>query len=361
MGQAIRIAMLGDKYRYQYLRHLLDDPSVKQDLRTETLMKQSVYIVSPGWNHDVVMKAGDVLFTSPQVPLYTVVFFPNEAINEQFQEDTFTAVDRFVIFDENPYHQDSLVATIKKISNCAGLKDLEIVLPRSETSGLKTDITTETDAVKEAKEFYRKLGYPARTTSLAEASGLLLYPLESHLDMTFQRVMKGRIEEAEEKIQTFLDMDYDFTLALNDSHFSVDRINSFSAYESFMSGDVWSIFWKRAEDYYFKGKGRELFQEVITAAAQCIAGGAEVKREEEELSEQIYREFMSKKNLYHVEYNMAKGTSEKAYEQKLQATHIDTEFARQLDDFIKIEMKEICKYYLISKINTWKGMMKYGK
>lgn len=361
MGHAIRIAMLGDKYRYQYLRYLLDDAAVKQDLRTETLMKQSVYVVSPGWNHDVMIKSGDVLFTSPQVPLYTVAFFPNEAVNEQFQEDIFTTVDRFIIFDENPYHQDSLVANIKKISNCAGLKDLEILLPQSEISGLKTDITTETDALKEAKAFYRKLGYPARTTSLAEASGLLLYPLESHLDMTFKRVMKDKLEEAEEKIQTFLDMDYDFALELNDSHFSVDRINSFSAYESFMSGDVWNIFWKRAEDYYFKGSGRELLQDVITAAVQCIAAGAEMKRDEEELNGQIYKAFMKQKDVHHVECRLGNGTNERLYEQKLQTNHIDTAFAQKLDEFIRTEMKKTCKDYLTSKINILKGMMKYGK
>ena len=144
----MRLIVLGDKSRYQFLRKIIDDENM--NLKTEILSKKDIEIVSE--KIDNIDNLNEkVVYLSKKLPLYTTLFFPSE-INTSSKYET---NDKILFFDEFPYRTAIGMENIKNILEKNPEIDFEIILIKNNRKNLQSDLSNEEEAIRTAiKEYY---------------------------------------------------------------------------------------------------------------------------------------------------------------------------------------------------------------
>ena len=104
----MRLIILGDRSRYQFLRKIIDDENM--NLKTEVLSEKNIEIMSETINN-IDNPKERVFYFSKKLPLHTTLFFPSE-IN---MSSEYGANDKILFFDEFPYRTAIGMENIKNI------------------------------------------------------------------------------------------------------------------------------------------------------------------------------------------------------------------------------------------------------
>ena len=144
----MRLIVLGDKSRYQFLRKIIDDENM--NLQTEVLSEKNIEIMSETINN-IDNPKERVFYFSKKLPLHTTLFFPSE-IN---MSSEYGANDKILFFDEFPYRTAIGMENIKNIFKKNPEIDFEIILIKNNRKNFQSDLSNEEEAIEIAvKEYY---------------------------------------------------------------------------------------------------------------------------------------------------------------------------------------------------------------
>lgn len=147
----MRVIVLGDKSRYQFLRSLNPEGINNNVFNTENLAKKDIYMSSVRKQ----MKEG--YFYSRKIPLNTELIFVNEINVADIKcEDN----DKLLIFDEFPFRTETEIAQLRYYIEHNNVNDCVVVLVNNNMDTLKTDVTNMQTAVADAIKEYEADCFP---------------------------------------------------------------------------------------------------------------------------------------------------------------------------------------------------------
>ena len=141
----MKIIIVGDKSRYQFLWSLLDNLD-EVDLSTDELAKETIYITS----NNVTDKNK---YHSSKMPRETELVFPGEFSNDNMSIST---NDMVLFFDEFPFRMKSELNDINKFMQRTEAFYYNVILINNNRNYLKTDISDEQDAIDKAIDAFKK-------------------------------------------------------------------------------------------------------------------------------------------------------------------------------------------------------------
>ena len=181
----MKIIVIGDESRYQFLRKLMEKGNIPINLE---IVKEKGCTVT--WN---IENVSENVYYSSQVPLYTEVEFPTiERIN---QESISYKDAKLLIFDEQPYQTEGDVKLLNKY-RYKGLS-CEIILVLNNRKAMDSDVSSEQDGADKALEYYQNRGFRVHKYVMGEAFDFFLY--EDYQENNAYRYFKEKLKEMEEE------------------------------------------------------------------------------------------------------------------------------------------------------------------
>lgn len=189
----MRVIILGDKSRYQFLRQLLPE----EQLYSEELVSKTLKLVSKA------SSLKEDRYISTKIPLDTEVIFPDEVASVDFH---FTQKDLVLYFDEMPYQTEFKIEQLDKLRANENIKALQVVLYNSKKDKLDTDITSSLDAREEAKKRLLKNRLPF--IEYPEAGiDTLLWRYEAILELKDKQL--NNLKKLSQKLEYTFALDYE--------------------------------------------------------------------------------------------------------------------------------------------------------
>ena len=241
----MRLIVLGDKSRYQFLRKIIDDENM--NLKTEILSKKDIEIVSE--KIDNIDNLNEkVVYLSKKLPLYTTLFFPSE-INTSSKYET---NDKILFFDEFPYRTAIGMENIKNILEKNPEIDFEIILIKNNRKNLQSDLSNEEEAIRTAiKEYYLEK-FRVRVVNFEDNYNFLFWDFEGFIKNL--NIFMKDLKELKNNIEIFFEIEYEMECIQIDEKLSEQLLDSFVKYkESFINkNDIMYSLKKNVSDYFFK-------------------------------------------------------------------------------------------------------------
>lgn len=190
----MRIVVIGDKSRYQFLRQLIPYTG----MHSEKLVDKTVKLV------DKNMEKSDDSYFSSLIPLNTQVVFPSEFEIETYE---FTVNDLVLFFDEVPFQTEFEIGQLDKLTADPNVAHLQVVLYDTRQGILTTDVTTSQDAKDAAKTelLKRQIAYIDYPESGID---VFLWNLTTLLDPA--KKILSKINKKRELLQYTFSIDYEF-------------------------------------------------------------------------------------------------------------------------------------------------------
>lgn len=190
----MRIVVVGDKSRYQFLRQLIPDTG----MHSEKLVDKTIKLV------DKNVEKNDDSYFSSLIPLNTQVVFPSGVESEAFE---FNVNDLVLFFDEVPFQTEFEIGQLDKLTTDPNVAHLQVVLYDTKQGMLTTDVTTSQDAKDAAKIelLKRQIAYVDYPESGID---VFLWNLTALLDPAKKNLSK--IKKKRELLQYTFSMDYEF-------------------------------------------------------------------------------------------------------------------------------------------------------
>jgi len=157
----MRLIILGDKSRYQFLRKIIDDENM--NLQTEVLSEKNIEIMSETINN-IDNPKERVFYFSKKLPLHTTLFFPSE-IN---MSSEYGANDKILFFDEFPYRTAIGMENIKNIFKKNPEIDFEIILIKNNRVMLKAVFINNLKELKNNIEIFFEIEYEMECIQIDE-------------------------------------------------------------------------------------------------------------------------------------------------------------------------------------------------
>ena len=204
----MKIIVIGDKSRYQFLRKLTENPS----LTSESLGRKKVVVTGNRQTES------ETIFFSPCLPLYTELEFPSE--NDINNENIIiTRKDKLIIFIEK------MTAQIRKAQESDAEKfeilkryrnkalSCEIIVLVNNIEGMTSDISTKEDEVQEILRICREEGFIARKYILGELLDFLIY--YDFVENNSKKEFESKFRNLREEIQNNFSVDYEMEMDLS--------------------------------------------------------------------------------------------------------------------------------------------------
>lgn len=189
----MRVIILGDKSRYQFLRQLLPE----EQLHSEELVSKTIKLISSA------SSLKEDMYISTRIPLDTEVIFPDEVASVDF---SFEQDDLVLYFDEMPFQTEFEIGQLDKLCENENIKALQVVLYNSKKEKLATDITSSLDAREEAKK--RLLENKIPFIEYPEAGiDTLIWRYEAILDRKDKQL--NNLKKLSQKLEYTFSLDYE--------------------------------------------------------------------------------------------------------------------------------------------------------
>ncbi len=189
----MRVIILGDKSRYQFLRQLLPE----EQLHSEELVSRTIKLVSRADS------LKEDMYASTRIPLDTEVIFPDEIVSVDF---SFEQNDLVLYFDEMPFQTEFEIEQLDKLCENENIKALQVVLYNSKKEKLDTDITSSLDAREEAKKRLLKNKIPFIEYPEAGIDALIWH-YEAVLELKDKQLNK--LKKLSQKLEYTFVLDYE--------------------------------------------------------------------------------------------------------------------------------------------------------
>ena len=242
----MRIVITGDKSRYQFLRYMVGEQSIKnyKEFYTTKMGENDIYLTPDS------DKVSEYTYYTNKLPLHTEIYFPKESEELTL---TFDFSDRVIVFDEFPYGTEEDIRKLESLMESGSYGQLEVVLFQNDRTRLDTDITTDTMAVDEAEGRYRKKYITVQRYQNNHRPDFLFWSVTPS-GRTEQHIFSNLLAAAQKRIDIFessYELDYIFELSgvIEDPKI----LDSFVKYGRDLEGkNVWNIFGARAYVYFFQ-------------------------------------------------------------------------------------------------------------
>lgn len=241
----MRLIVLGDKSRYQFLRKIIDDENM--NLQTEVLSEKDLEIVSEKVNN-VDNLNEKVIYLSKKLPLYTTLFFPSE-IN---MSSKYEANDKILFFDEFPYRTAIGMENIKNIFKKNPEIDFEIILIKNNRKNFQSDLSNEEEAIEIAVKEYYLEKFRVKVVNFEDNYDFLFWNFEGFIKNS--NIFINNLKELKNNIEIFFEIEYEMECIQIDEKLSEQLLDSFVKYkESFVNkNDIMYSLKKNVSDYFFK-------------------------------------------------------------------------------------------------------------
>ena len=243
----MRLVILGDKSRYQFLRKIIDDENM--NLKTEILSKKDIEIVSEKINNiNNLNETEKVVYLSKKIPLHTTLFFPSE-IN---MDCKYEVNDKILFFDEFPYRTAISLESIKNIFQKNPETNFEIVLIKNNRKSLQSDLSNEEEALKIAIREYNLENFYIKTIDFKDNYNFLFWDFKGYAKNS--NVFINNLKGLKSSMEIFFDIEYEMECIQIDEKLSEQLLDNFVKYkESFINkNDIMYSLKENVSDYFFK-------------------------------------------------------------------------------------------------------------
>lgn len=330
------VLVFGDSYRYQFLRSLLPIGTYsEQCLHTENLKQYHCLLAREAeMLTEYRGRKEYLLFSSPSIPAFTKVIFPQEGMADW---PDMTPQTKTIIFDEIPYTTASELDNAKTLVRKYYATLWNIFLVPSQQKTAKTDVSTGKEALQKAKKLLIEKGYPVEIYS-GNAAQVLLWDLPG--EGTRLRWRNSLIQISAQAKERFQNFPLDYQLFLRPVEMVYLAQNTYRGLTKFSKelpySNVYEIFYQKSEDYYFKGNGKDVFSYLLQSVQYILQDypwwdEAEIS----ELEANIKNSFRDTVGRLITRNLVFEGRTEKEYEKFCQRSNADTNFLIKLDFFFK--------------------------
>lgn len=344
----MRIIVLGDKSRYQFLRELIGGAE-NRSLRTESLAGSLVKVTA-----DRNIAEQENCYYSEKIPLFTELIFPDEWETHKVE---CCVNDKVLFFDEFPYRSDKEMQFIENFMK-NDIVYCEIVLVRNYRKHLESDISDEEMALQEAQRSYAVEEYPVRIYGFGEKYDFLFWNAET-IVADHKRTLKRKIKEIKENIEFGFEVDYDvkfleFKLMMDNPAF----LDLFVKYDKRMKNKkLFQYFCGNAEAYFWK-QNREKYSSFIRNIYSDYMGSIcvwDMEKDMAELVEQMelaFHDFLKREN------DIIYSGEEDGYAFFMNSHLIELiNFKNDIRGFWELELKVLLKKYMESRISRLEALM----
>lgn len=241
----MRVIITGDKSRYQFLRHIVENGQeiILSELYTEKIAERDIYLTS-----DRGKIAEDTYYTS-KLPLNTELCFPKETweISDLLDDKA-----RIIVFDEFPYGTSEDIGKFESLIKRSRYSQLEVVLFQNNRAALDTDITTEAMALDEVEKLYKRKHINVHRYQVNHRPDFLFWSVipaikrQNHFFYKLIDSIRGNIETYD----SCYDLRYE--LFLKEKIEDPAILNRFIQENKKLTGkNVWDVFCMEAYNYYF--------------------------------------------------------------------------------------------------------------
>ena len=229
----MRLIILGDKSRYQFLRELIDNSIKNINLKTEILSEKDIEIKSEYKN--INQTEEKKILVSKKIPLNTVLFFPSEvSTNNKFE-----ANDKILFFDEFPYRTATGIENIKNILKKNPNVNFEIILIKNNRKSLQSDLSNEKEAFEKAFKEYNFEKFKIKKVTLENNYRFLFWDFKEVIQNT--NIFMNDLKEIKKSINILFDVEYDFEYIQIDEKLSEQLLDSFVKYKDIRNDSTYSL------------------------------------------------------------------------------------------------------------------------
>lgn len=241
----MRLIVLGDKSRYQFLRKIITDENV--NLKTEILSEKNIEIISEKLGN-IDNPKESVFYFSKKLPLHTTLFFPSE-IN---MDTRYEINNKILFFDEFPYRTATSIENIKYILEKNPKLDFEIILIKNNRKNLQSDLSNENEAIKTAIREYNLEGFRVKVVDFEENYNFLFWSFEGFTKNI--NSFTNDLEELKKILDIFFEIEYEMEYIQIEEKLSEQLLDSFVKYKkSFINKDnIMNLLKINVSDYFFK-------------------------------------------------------------------------------------------------------------
>ncbi len=262
----MKIYVMGDKSRYQYLQRLLKEFPIQQVFKnTGAVERQDISIV-----HAPTTKEDSQSLQSHRIPLHTRVTIAGDSQEPRnFSMEGMDSYDKILILDEFPYRTDAELERTGRLSRDYRVRDYEVILIRKEGQSLKSDISSADDAMEQAQRDYEAEGHPVKTYSISSKENIFNY-YPSGIKGGWKKIFQKRLQAAKDRLmvefeQVFL-LNYGFELKTDledskrlDSYIQYARVRGRELRETFIVGFMHDFFRETALSMVLKKFIRSMY------------------------------------------------------------------------------------------------------
>lgn len=241
----MRLIVLGDKSRYQFLRKIITDENI--NLKTEILSEKNIEIISEKLGN-IDNSKESVFYFSKKLPLHTTLFFPSE-IN---MDTRYEINNKILFFDEFPYRTATSIENIKYILEKNPKLDFEIILIKNNRKNLQSDLSNENEAIKTAIREYNLEGFRVKVVDFEENYNFLFWSFEGFTKNI--NSFTNDLEELKKILDIFFEIEYEMEYIQIEEKLSEQLLDSFVKYKkSFINKDnIMNLLKINVSDYFFK-------------------------------------------------------------------------------------------------------------
>ena len=241
----MRLIVLGDKSRYQFLRKIITDENI--NLKTEILSEKNIEIISEKLGN-IDNSKESVFYFSKKLPLHTTLFFPSE-IN---MDTRYEINNKILFFDEFPYRTATSIENIKYILEKNPKLDFEIILIKNNRKNLQSDLSNENEAIKTAIREYNLEGFRVKVVDFEENYNFLFWSFEGFTKNI--NSFTNDLEELKKILDIFFEIEYEMEYIQIEEKLSEQLLDSFVKYKkSFINKDnIMDLLKIDVSDYFFK-------------------------------------------------------------------------------------------------------------
>lgn len=339
----MRIVIIGDRSRYQFLRYLVK--LSKDAMYTEDIWNEEIYVSSK--NTDIK----NTLF-SPLIPLNSTLLFPKEYDNDILFDEN----DKILYFNEFPYNREEDIEKLQEIISSDKKGQFQVILVKNQREGMDTDISTDDMAIESAERILKEMNVSYCKYEMFQIPYFLFWKLEK--GQYFENYkFRPLLDQAKNDLAIF-DSLYDWSYDLNIATMLDDpsiRKNIFRYDSSLQNKNVWQIYRFRSYKSFLKNNVViEQFYLELYKNTVCSIAIWDIKKDIAKLKKNIKTEFDQKFNALN---EISFSGDEVEYDSFLNRNRIIITLNNLLITFFKEDLKKIIKLRIYRDIERMEELI----
>lgn len=332
----MRIIIVGDKSRYQFLKMMAFEEVLEKEIWNKTIR-----IISEK------SKEKDTIY-SAKLPLNTELIFPAEL---NWKNYTYTNNDMILLFDEFPFRTKEKRDALQWCINNTNTMACKVILVSNERKFLESDISTEKEALEEACKEYQNANICVEKYTMGEFPQILFYP------NSFTNYVKMRMLEKIKKLYHNLELmtsgyELDYLWELKDKVENIGVLDDFFSYSSswnIKKVDVKKNIYIKTEQYFFEDN--EIFEFSKKIYMRCVDEICiwNINEDLDSLYNKIKLKFKNKMN--ERKSNFFQGNEYEYVQWKQNNIQYILETKKDVIKFFKEDLQELIKNQAYQRIN----------